>query len=114
MLEGMRGALSRGAVDLLEFEYHSVAYWDAAHRERRSLKDTLQWLHEAGGYTCCWQGENGCLAPASLPCWHDSFEFRKHSNLVCASRSPSSRELAPLSALMAISDSCNKRTDASS
>ena len=51
--------------------------------ERRDLKSTLRALAQYG-YTCFWQGDKGSLAAASGASWCDAFEFRAHSNLVCA------------------------------
>ena len=83
VLEGMRGALAAQRVSVFEFEYHWSGFWAAAHPEARSLQATLSWV-SALGYGCFWTGGDGCLAPASGPCWRDSFEFRSWSNLVCA------------------------------
>ena len=33
----------------------------------RDLSATLEWLH-AARYDCFWQGNGGCIAPASPPC----------------------------------------------
>ena len=79
ILEGMSGLLESGATDLVEFEYNAAGAWTAG----RSLEGTLAWLR-THSYQCWWQSANGCISPASAPCWRPSFEWRGHSNLVCA------------------------------
>ena len=94
VLDGMAEALTRGAVDVLEFEYHHIGEWS-----RRSLKSTVDWLHTIG-YACFWQsrawrershGRSVTKVPArcelaavSGECWSPEFEIRAWSNLVCA------------------------------
>lgn len=83
VLRGADGALKAQRIDVLEFEYHGVGKW-----RERSLRDTLEYL-DVYGYRCFWQGNalvQGALAPASGPHWCDAFEFKSHSNLVCAYR----------------------------
>ena len=92
VLEGMRGALERHAVDVVEFEYHNKSFWESTNPEARSLDSTLAWLH-AISYACFWQGDNGCLAPASGRCWDQQFEIRSWSNLVCARDGEPQKEL---------------------
>jgi hypothetical protein len=56
---------------------------DVPAADRRDLKTVLRALAGAG-YTCFWQGDSGDLAQASGDRWCDAFEWRGHSNLVCA------------------------------
>ena len=69
--------LGSAAVDVIEFEYSGA--WAGG----RSLEGTLAWLR-THSYQCWWQSAHGCISPASTPCWRPSFEWRGHSNLVCA------------------------------
>jgi FkbM family methyltransferase len=85
VLEGASGMIERKRVDLLEFEYHSKGLWaaDQPPCDRRDLKGALERLSRRG-YTCFWQGDRGTLAQATGEGWCDEFEWRGHSNLVCA------------------------------
>lgn len=85
ILEGASQLLARRAVDVLEFEYHSKGMWagNLPDGDRRDLRTTLQRL-ASFGYTCFWQGDRGGIAQASAERWCDAFEWRGHSNLVCA------------------------------
>ena len=81
IIEGMQNLLDAARVDVLEFEYHHIGYWK---KTDRSLEATLKWLQRRREpFRCYWQAANGCLAPASPPCWVAAFEIRKMSNLVC-------------------------------
>ena len=87
ILEGAASLLAARRVEILEFEYHSKGMWAATMplTDRRDLKRVLSMLH-GHGYTCFWQGDDGQLAQASGGAWCNSFEWRGHSNLVCAHR----------------------------
>ena len=106
VLDGLREALSRGAVDVIEFEYHHVGMW-AHTKGGRSLRATLRDLY-VYGYACFWQasdhGRASCeLAPASAMCWDERFEIRAWSNLVCAR---GTRDTWPQSVLWKIAQRC--------
>jgi hypothetical protein len=49
-------------------------------------------------YTCFWQGNFGCLAPLSPPCWRAEFEIRRWSNVVCAAEQALASELMKIAA----------------
>ena len=84
ILEGLRGALAKGVVDVVEFEYNSMQYWSPHRADGRTLGGTLAWLH-ASGYSCFFQGNAGCLVPASASCWRERYgSSHPWSNLVCA------------------------------
>ena len=97
ILEGSAALLSSRSVELLEFEYHHKGLWDESlpPGERRNLKSVLATLH-ASGYACFWQVDKGSLAEANGARWCESFEFRAHSNMVCAHREPLVRALRGL------------------
>ena len=100
IVEGMQSLLDRGRVDVLEFEYHWIGFWKPGFR---SLQATLEWLQRRRvPYRCYWQGRNGCLAPASPPCWVAAFEIRKMSNLVCVREGAG----APSHELVRMADAC--------
>ena len=103
IMDGLRDALERGAVDLLEFEYHSVGFWAKDATGGRTLAATLAWLQHLS-FFCYWEGKGGCIAPASPPCWFRTHEIRVMSNLVCV------REGAhiPARKLRALSDRCSQ------
>ena len=106
VLEGARPLLEAGRVTALEFEYHKLGYWGAAHPDRRPLRDALSSL-DAMSYACFWQGRHGCIAPANGPCWSPKFEFHAWSNLVCAHR-----DLPTFSVLSSISETCRNTSGA--
>lgn len=84
VLEGLRGSLARGVIDVLEFEFNSqLGSWNARSSQRRTLRSTLEML-EFFSYSCFWQDSSGCLSPASGACFRDGFERVGWSNLVCA------------------------------
>ena len=87
ILEGAAGLLAARRVELLEFEYHSKGLWAGSlpPSERRDLRVALQRL-DGYGYACFWQGDRGGLAEAGGARWCDAYEWRGHSNLVCAWR----------------------------
>jgi hypothetical protein len=75
VLEGARSSLGghNGVrVDVVEFEFNPMAFWNPLNPERRLLRDAVAWLHGVG-YSCFWQGNRGCLAPASGNCWRKKF-----------------------------------------
>ena len=78
MLDGMRDALSRRAVDVLELELGG-ARWAGT-----TVKATLAWLSSLG-YGCVWQAVS-CLVPMSGRCYHDAYDTPKlgGGNIVCA------------------------------
>lgn len=88
IIEGMAKALQQKRIGVLEFEYSAVGAWAASQAGRkaalepRTLKSTLEKLHRFG-YLCYFQTRDSVF-PASGQCWHDAFEFRGWSNLVCA------------------------------
>ena len=83
----MRGALSRGAVDVLEFEYGYAGHWNPKQRDKgeiRHLNATIASLHELG-YACFVQGNGGCLVPVSGECFKPLYgSSYAWSNFVCA------------------------------
>ena len=87
VIEGMRGALARGVVDVVEFEYGSVGHWSPTQpnaADVRTLDGTLELLRRAG-YPCFVQGNGGCLVPVSGPCFRPSLRASyAWSNYVCA------------------------------
>jgi FkbM family methyltransferase len=89
VIEGAHNCLANKKIDVLEFEYHGLGFWNndpsENYNEPRYLRRTLQTL-KSDGYACFWQGSDGRLAEASEPCWRDAFEFRGWSNLVCTHR----------------------------
>ena len=83
VLEGLRGSLSRGVVDVVEFEFNSVlGSWNSRSSTHRTLRETLSTL-ESFRYGCFWQDSAGCISPASGTCWKNGFERVGWSNLVC-------------------------------
>ena len=99
VIDGLMGYLRKRRVRVLEFEYHGIGLW----KRERALKDTIAQLHGIG-YTCFWQGNFGCLAPLSPPCWNDRFERKVWSNVVCAAEPPL------VSELMSITAECQEST----
>jgi hypothetical protein len=104
-LEGLEASLRNGLVRVLEFEStiipHVVKHpgpWG-----KRNIETVVERL---GGYSfvCFWQGNHGCLARISPPCWRRTFEIRAWSNVVCC------REQPLVSALMGIADECEAST----
>lgn len=89
VIEGAHTSLAKKQIDVLEFEYHGLGFWNSDpsenYNEPRYLRRTLQTL-KSSGYVCFWQGSDGRLAEASSPCWREAFEFRDWSNLVCTHR----------------------------
>jgi FkbM family methyltransferase len=89
VLEGMSEALSHRKIDVLEFEYHGLGFWNTVRSENfgepRQLREVLRRLL-GFGYQCFWQGGNGVLAAASGHCWQEAYEFHDWSNLVCTHR----------------------------
>ncbi len=86
VMRGMRDALTRKLVDVVEFEY--MRAWKHVMGDERALQRHLAWL-DGLGYTCFWQGNRGALAQASGTCWEESFHQRiahRWSNLVCSHR----------------------------
>ena len=82
VLRGAARSLAARRIQVLEFEYHGIGMWASEY----ALREVLERLVSAG-YTCYWQGGasvRGALAPATPFC--DEFEFREHSNVVCAHR----------------------------
>ena len=82
VIEGARAAFAKGLVRVVEFEFSNMWF-----RHGRSLRRTIDLLH-ASQCECWWQGNNGCLAPLSAPCWSDAFDGTVpdpgFSNVVCA------------------------------
>ena len=83
VLEGAERSLSERRIELLEFEYSGIGFWDPKHEASRRLKPSLERLQRMR-YECFWAGHNGKLAPASGAFWCDTFESHQWSNLVCA------------------------------
>ena len=88
-LRGAAGLLARGAVRLLEFEYHAQRAWLGTTLER-VVAQLDEW-----GYDCAFEG--AANATRLTKCWAPVFEVRRWSNVVCASR----REPALLAVLAA-------------
>ena len=89
VVEGMRGALSRREISLLEFEVNNRGMWNryTAGREVRTVEGTLSMLH-AAGYRCFWVLTKSLL-PASGQCWLDAYAGRPEwSNMLCAHEPP--------------------------
>ena len=82
VLEGAAGLLERGAVTVVEFEYHFTAYWNASQAESRSLEGVVRSLGR-WGYTCFFQGNarlaDGCVAAITGSCWRAAYEVRSAS-----------------------------------
>ena len=80
LLAGMRHALSRRAIDVLELELGSAGWVGT------TVKATLAWLNSLG-YDCYWQAVS-CLVPISGRCYNeryvDALLRMGGSNLVCA------------------------------
>ena len=104
VLEGLRGSLARGVVDVLEFEFNSkLGAWNSRSTQHRTLNGVLQTL-DSHGYGCFWQTADGCLSPASGQCYRPNFERVGWSNLVCARGQPASSALKPRRAARAEGD----------
>ena len=102
ILEGMQSLLDAARVDVFEFEYHWIGFWKPG---QRSLEATLAWLQRRREpFRCYWQGSNGCLAPASPPCWFAAFEIRKMSNVVCVREGAG----APHQEFVRLADACSR------
>ena len=85
VVEGMRGAISRRAVEVFEFEYKRSGYWTHVDpKERRGLGELVAWVSEAG-YRCYWQSATA-LVRVSGECWSPHFAGVGWSNLLCAHR----------------------------
>ena len=68
------------------YEYSEALLKGYALRYSRALANDSAWLQRRREpFRCYWQAANGCLAPASPPCWVAAFEIRKMSNLVSVS-----------------------------
>ena len=98
VVEGMRGAISRRQVSLIEFEVNNAGMWchrcqkPEARNEVRTVNGTLSLLH-AAGYACFWVLTK-TLLPASGPCWLPEYGGKlKWSNIVCAHEPPLIRAL---------------------
>ncbi len=85
VLEGMRGAIGRRQVSLIEFEVNQMGYWMPGATERRPVRAIFAMLASAG-YECYW-AIGAALLPASGPCFDarlDTAPRLKWSNVVCA------------------------------
>ena len=129
VLEGLRNSLSKGVVDVIEFEFNvQLGSWNPRSTQRRTLHSMVLML-EANGYGCFWQSGDGCISPVSGECWKGSFERVGWSNLVCgrgkrvkegASKNKKSTVLRaaaggrgsnPLADLWELADECGKLPD---
>ena len=89
VVEGMRGALSRREISLLEFEVNHRGMWNRyiAGSDVRTVEGTLSMLH-AAGYRCFWVLTRALL-PASGQCWIRQYAGRPAwSNMLCAHEPP--------------------------
>lgn len=85
VVEGMRDALARRAVELFEFEHKRSGYW--THNdvtERRTLGHLVAWVG-AAGYRCYLQTATK-LMDVSGECWSAQYDQLGWSNLLCAHR----------------------------
>ncbi len=83
VLEGMRRAIRRRAVSLIEFEVNNLGYWHrGARADYRKVRDVAQMLGSSG-YHCFWQ-THSALVPLTGECWRDKYEMRRWSNVLCA------------------------------
>ena len=79
VLKGSANMLSRQMVRCLIFEYHFFGQW-----EFHKLADVVQRLSQ-DGYDCFFQGQKRLWA-LSNGCWHDLYEFKGWSNVMCLKR----------------------------
>lgn len=103
VLLGMRQHLAQGKVDALEFEYS--ARWKETNSDV-TLSSTLAWL-EGLDYACWWQGEDGCLSPASTACWRQEFSAVTWGNIVCVRRGARSM----FAAVSGLAEVCSTRRE---
>mmetsp|Transcript_10977 Transcript_10977/g.23935 ORF Transcript_10977/g.23935 Transcript_10977/m.23935 type:complete len:369 (-) Transcript_10977:189-1295(-) len=96
VLEGMRGAIARRRVALIEFEVSDRGMWSraSAGAEARSVRGVLEMVGRAG-YSCWWLLQNS-LIPASGKCFLERPGV-VWSNMLCAHEPPLVERLYNLS-----------------
>ena len=79
VIAGAHHTIKTGKATVIYFEYHSVRLWaDVA------LKTVVAEL-ELAGYACFLDG-SPTLTRLDAQCWHDAYEFKQWSNVVCVKK----------------------------
>jgi len=100
VISGMRRHLEQAQVDAFEFEYGRSA-WSANSPE--PLNTTLKMLDD-WGYSCFWQGEDGCISTAS--CWPEVQMTVSWGNVLCVQAQ--GRAAAMHASIVKFADGCSQ------